>query len=211
MALVKTTLTAGIKASDLLWTVANTTVGFPPVGTVLSGSGQPIMVDEEVAFLVQVPVAGQLLVRSRGSDGTLADAHDIGAAVITSSLPSDFPAVAPGAFVTRPPAVPDVDFYGQDGAISIPIQDTKAAIGKATAAALTLGAPSLAGNGMEFVITSQTAAAHVITTVSLLATGAAGSPFNTVTFPAQIGATIYLVAQNGLWNVVSTQVTMVFA
>jgi hypothetical protein len=54
------------------------------------------------------------------------------------------------------------------------------------------------------------AAAHAITTVSLFDTGVAGSPFNTATFPAVVGATLFLEAQNGLWNVVSTNGAVVF-
>lgn len=209
MPLSKTTLTAAIKAGDLTWSVASV-AGFPVVGTV--AASQPVMVDDEVAFCVGVPNVNQIIVRSRGSDGSIADAHDIGAVVITSALPSDFPTTAPGAFVTRPPAMPDVDFYGQNGAIAVPVQDTKAYLGGTAALAMTLGAPGLANNGMELIITSQTAFAHVITTVSLLNTGVAGSPFNTATFPAAIGASLFLVAQNGLWNVITAGVSgMVFA
>ncbi len=211
MPLVKTTLTAAIKAGDLTWNVASTATGFPTIGTILSGNGQPVMVDEEIAFVVSVPVAGQVVVRNRGAEGTQADAHDLGASVITSSNAQDFPANTPGASVLRPVPAPDLDTYGQDGVIVVPTQDTKAFIAKTTAAALTLGAPALAVNGVELVLTSQTAAAHGITTPGLLNTGGAGTPFNTATFPAQIGATLWLVAQNGSWNVANTQGLIVFS
>ena len=212
MALTRTTLSAAIKASDLLLPVASTATGFPPVGVITSPQ-QVLMIDDELMFVVQVPVAGSVQVRCRGADGTVAIGHDIFSSVITSPNPNDFPGPAAGTNVLRPPMTfQDVVTYGQDGTIAAPVDDvTVASLSKATAGAYTLGTPSLGLNGMILILTSTTAAAHVITATALLMTGVAGSPFTTCTFPPQIGATVTLNAQNGFWNVQGTQGTMTFA
>lgn len=209
MPLTVTQLTAPIAPGDLFLNLAST-VGFPPVGTVISGNGQPVQVDNELMFATLVVTANQIKIRGRGSDGTAAVAHDINAPVVTSGTTSDFPATAAGQVVVHPPALPEQSSYGSDGAIRIPLKDAKAFLTKATAGAYTLAAPSLANSGIELVLTSTTAAAHALTTVALLDTGVAGSPFNTATWPAQPGASLYLVAQNGLWNVVSINGAIVF-
>ena len=212
MALTRTFLTAPVQPGDLVWTV-NSVAGFPAIGTIIGqGNAQPVLCDNEFAFLVQVLNATQIKVRSRGSDGTLAKFHDINSSVVTSASNSDFPLTPPGESVLKPPFFPDVSSYGSDGAITVPTKDAKALLTKTSAGAYTLAAPSVANNGTELVISSTTGFAHVITTVSLLDTGVAGSPFNTATFPAQPGASLYLLAQNGLWNVVAPGVSgMVFA
>jgi hypothetical protein len=209
MALVRTQLTAAIQSSDLFWSVVST-AGFPVIGTIASGNGQPVQVDNELAFLERTVSATVIKVRGRGSDGTVAQFHDVNAPVVTSSTPVDFPLTPPGQYVLHPPAFPDQTSYGSDAAILIPTKDAKAFLTKTSAGAYTLAAPNLANNGIELVISSVSAFAHAITTVALLNTGAAGSPFNTATFPAVAGATLFLEAQNGLWNVVSTNGAVVF-
>lgn len=209
MALTRTTLTAPITASQLTFNVGNTTTGFPAVGTITAS--QPMLVDDEAMYIVAVPVAGTVTVRMRGADGTAAAAHDVLSAVVTSPNPGDFPAVQAGALTLRSPSDPDVITYGQDGVMTQPLEETIAYIAKNTAAAaLTLSAPSLALNGLPFTITSQTAFAHVVTATGLLNTGA-GALLSTITFPAQPGATVTLVSQNGLWNVTATSGTITFA
>ena len=207
MPLSRTTLTAAIAAGDLSWPVASVS-GFPAVGTV--AANQPVMVDDELCFVTGVPTSTLITVRGRGSDGTQAVAHTVLASVITSPTPSDFPALPRGGSTQRPPWTPDVTSYGADGAIAVPVTETTALLTKATAGAYTLAAPSLGSNGTTLVITSATAAAHVITATSLLNTGAAGGPFTTATFPAQVGASLPLIAQNGLWNVLATNGAIVF-
>ena len=209
MALTRTTLTAAITASQTTFGVASTGTGFPPVGTV--AANQPMVIDDETMFLTGVPSANVVIVRGRGSDGTAATTHDVNSPVVTSATPGDFPATSPGFSTLRPVELPDIVTYGADGAIAVPTQPTTAFIAKATAAALTLGAPTLALNGVPLTLSSQTAAAHVITATALLNTGVAGSPFTTCTFPAQVGVSVQLVASNGLWNVLNTQGTPVFA
>ena len=202
MALTRVTLTSAITASQLTFGVSSTATGFPPVGSLFVN--QPLWVNDELMFVVGVPAPNTLVVRSRGSDGTAASAHDVNAPCVTSATPSDFPALAPGASILQPLEQDDVVVYGQDGAITVPIQETKMAIAKSTAIALTLGAPSLAINGVRLNITSLTAAAHVISAAALINNGASGSPFSTITFPAFVGASLILEAWNGLWNVIAS-------
>ena len=213
MPLTRTTLTAAIKAGDTLLPVASTATGFPSVG-LITNPQQLVMIDEELMYLVQVPSINTILVRSRGTQGT-AVAHDIGSSVATSTSTSDFPELGVGGALQRPLSAPDVVTYGQDGAIAPPgataAAMTMALLAKATAGAYTLAAPSLALTGVVLVLTSQTAAAHVVTATALYNTGAAGGPFSTATFPAQIGAALTLIASNGLWNVQNTNGAIVFA
>lgn len=216
MALARTQLSAAITASQLTFGVVSTAnqafpaIGAPPLGY------QPLLVDDEMMFLVSCPALNMVTVRMRGSDGTEAASHDVLASVVTSAVPSDFPALQPGASVLQPVWAQDKSTYGQDGAIAVPTEPwTVAFLAKATAGAYTLGAPSLALNGMSLTITSQSAAAHTVTTpgatgsTGLFFTGAAGAPFTIATFPAQQSATMQLVAQNGSWNVVNASITPV--
>lgn len=215
MALTRTTLSAAITANQITFGVVSTAsqafpaVGAPPVGY------QPLLVDDEMMFLVSCPAVNMVTVRMRGADGTEAAAHDAGSAVVTSATPIDFPAVRPGASVLRPPYAPDDVTYGQSGVIAVPIEPTTAFLAGSSALAMTLGAPSLALNNMLLQITSQSAFAHTVTvpgvtgTTGLYYTGAAGSPFTIATFPAQIGASMELVAQNGAWNVIDSSITPV--
>lgn len=216
MALTRTILTAAITPSQLTFGVQSTAsqafpaVGAPPVGY------QPLLVDDEVMFLVSCPAVNMVTVRSRGSDGTEAAAHDIGSSVITSASPIDFPSLQPGSSVLQPVWAADRVTYGQDGAIAVPIEtSTIAFLAKGSAGAFTLGAPSLALNGITLVITSQSAFAHTVTvpgvtgSTGLFFTGAVSGPFTVATFAAQIGASMTLVAQNGAWNVSNSSITPV--
>ena len=209
MALTRVTLTAPISAAQTLIAVSSTATGFPVLGTV--GANQPMAIDDEICFITGVPSAGLVVVRGRGSDGTVATPHDVLSAVITSGVPGDFPAPAPGASTIRPRLLPDIITYGQDGEIGQPLlARTMAYLAKATAGAFTLAAPSLALNGITLVITSQTAATHVVTATALFNTGVSVSPFSVATFGSVIGTGFTVVAQNGLWNVTSTNGTVTF-
>ena len=216
MALVRVTLTAAITSSQLTFGVSSTSsqafpaVGAPPVGY------QPFMIDDEMSFLVSCPAVNIVTVRCRGADGTEAVAHDVGSTVVTSASPIDFPAIQPGGLVLKNVWAPDIVTYGQDGVITPPIEGfTVAFLAKATAGAYTLGAPSLALNGIILQLTSQTAAAHTVTTpgasgsTGLFFTAASGSPFTIATFGTQIGSSVQLVAQNGAWNVINSSITAV--
>jgi hypothetical protein len=181
--------------------VTSTSTGFPPVGTQNPSNPQAIQIDGEIMWLAGVPVANTIVVRCRGSEGTVAAPHDPLAPVITSANPNDFPAVAPGQLVMIDQAVENPVTLGADGAIPQPLGSVVYNINKGSACLLSLAAPSLSLNGTRMVITSQTAFAHVITATTLLADAVTGSPHTTATFAAFRGATLTLVAENGLWNV----------
>jgi hypothetical protein len=70
-------------------------------------------------------------------------------------------------------------------------------------AVLTLAAPSAGQAGTVIQITSRTDKAHTITATSLINDGVTGGAKTTVTFAAFAGASITLVADNLLWNVLS--------
>jgi hypothetical protein len=88
---------------------------------------------------------------------------------------------------------------------AVPVVGGKYAITKSSAiAALTLAAPNsgtMDGVKLEFV--SSTAYAHTITAMSLLNNGGSGVPYTTATFAAHAGASITLMAYQGLWYVLS--------
>jgi len=201
MALTATTLAADCSASALTLTLTATT-GFPAVGTY--GSRQLMLVDGEYMLVDHVPVSGTVKVLMRGYNGTTATAHDVLANVCTSSAASDFAGVPVGGVSGRPPYVDDVVSVGENGAIAVPDKNTSVFLTKASAlASTTLAAPGRDQDGLRLTITSQTAAAHVITATTLLGDGVSGSPHTTATYAAYIGASLVLEASDGIWNVIS--------
>ena len=205
MALQSTTLTAAITASQVQFGVTAAPSSVPAVGAGPLSVGVPMLIDSEFMYVVSQPFTNVVQVRGRGSDGTAASAHDILANVYVSAIPGDFAGPAPQQFTTVPLDADNVISIGQDATITVPAFNTVYNINKATAAAITLAAPSLAANGVLVQFTSQTAAAHVITATTLLADGSSGSPKSTATFVAAKGATVSFVAENGLWNVSALQ------
>ena len=206
MALTRTTLTSAITANQLTFGVASTAAsGFPAVGAAPL-TAQPLTIDGETMMLVSSPALNTITVRSRGSNGSAAVGHDVGAAVVTG-LASEFPAFDAGQSTLQPLTSADIVTYGQDGAIAIPTGWTIAKIAKGSAAALTLGAPPLARDGLLLSLVSLTAFAHVVTTpgvtglTGLFQYDASGGPFTTMTFIAQPGTTVDLIAQGGFWVV----------
>jgi hypothetical protein len=203
MSLTQTSLAAACGASDLQLAITSTSTGFPVIGS--NAENQLMQIDGEFMYIVGVPASGYVTVRGRGSEGTAAVAHDKLAPVLTSSAVSDWPATPTGSVTPRPVFADDIVTLGQNGVIAVPIKDTIVNITKATAlSSTTLAAPSTASNGVQLTLTSQTAAAHVITATSLVGDAVSGSPHTTMTFAAYIGATITLIAQNGIWNVKSS-------
>lgn len=214
MALVKVQLTSPITPNQLVFGVSSVAVGFPGVG-IFSNPQQPLMVDQELMFLVQVLSASPAViqVRSRGSDGSQAIGHDITAPVITSPSPADFPLPALGEWVVTPIESNKALFYGQSGPIgqATPGSDAAAILNGPSAMAMTLAAPSLAQNGILLRLTTGSAFAHSVSAPGLLLTGAVGGPFSTITFPAFIGSWVDLIAENGQWSVNGTNGAVVFS
>lgn len=100
--------------------------------------------------------------------------------------------------------VPTVTPYSTttDGALNV-VNTSTIEISKSSAGAYTLTTPTQ--DGKLVYITSTTAYAHVITATSLLANGAAGTPYTTATFGAYVGASLLLMGNtsSGYWHVIS--------
>lgn len=71
---------------------------------------------------------------------------------------------------------------------------TKAGVG-----AYTLALPAAADDGKHLYIISGTANAHVVTLPSAALYDGSGTPKNTITFDAQIGASLHMIAVNETW------------
>ena len=192
MAITRTTLAADCAFNDTQINVTSAT-GF--------ADGNIILVDGE--WMEQTGAAsGTYIPVSRGKQGSAQVAHDILAGVVTG-LATDTPDLPARADVPNPPRTLAVVYYGEDGAIDVPEVDTLVVLDKATAAAMTLAAPNRFQDGLQLIITTSNAVAHVITATALIGDGAAGSPEDTATYAAFIGATMHVVAVNGIWNVVA--------
>jgi len=95
--------------------------------------------------------------------------------------------------------ISSIQLLSASGAIS-PSQAATYVITKTGAlAALTLAAPSQ--DGLNLVVTSNTAYAHTITATGLMQTGTA--TVNLATFAAYAGASIHFISYGGKWNVLS--------
>lgn len=207
MAITQTNLTADLSATALTMTVASGS-GFPTAGATIANPPYVVRIDKEIMLANQQPVSGQISILQRGFSGTVARSHDILAKVEVSANPSDFADPPSGTDVVLPPYLPNQQTIGEDYTFTstevaaFGNQPRILPITKATAAAITLVAPSKAQDGLVLTFTSLTAAAHVITATTLLGDGASGSPHTTATFAAFIGASLSLQAQNGIWNVI---------
>jgi hypothetical protein len=142
MALTNTTLAAAMAFNDTTLRLTAAT-GF--------ADKQIIRVDNEI--MAQAGDANGVVVTvRRGLDGTAVVAHGILADVVTGLL-TDFPAPPAGMPVMVPPTiVPGRNSLGTDVTIAtadLPKGDLSYVITKATACAITLGAPSKAQNGLR--------------------------------------------------------------
>lgn len=96
-----------------------------------------------------------------------------------------------------------VEVAAADGAISI--VEGSVIITKGTAAALTMDDPHTSTNGCVLHIVSTTAAAHTVTlNASTNGVNGAGASGNLMTFGAAIGNNISLIAYNGTWYTLGT-------
>lgn len=209
MAITQTNLTADLTADGNTLAVASGT-GFPTAGGSPVTPGYVVRINREYMLATSQPTSGVIKVVMRGYNGTVAEAHDTLSKVEVSATASDFADPSPGNVTSMPPYQPGMQTIGEDRTFTTTEvaawgnQPQNFPISKATAAAITLVAPSKAQDGLTLVFTSLTAAAHVITATALLGDGASGSPEDTATFAAFIGASLTLQAQNGIWNVISS-------
>jgi hypothetical protein len=193
MALTTTSIAAAFAADALAFSATSAT------GATVGGF---VKIDDE--FMVITEIAGtRISVRSRGDQGTTVRAHNTLAPCVFG-LASDIPSLPAGVLIPPVFAERAVLNIGADGAIDAPVaSETLYIITKATAlASSTLANPSKALNGVVAIITSATAAAHVVT----LTNGNDGTTGNhtTVTLAAFKGAGVSLVAVNGEWNVIGS-------
>lgn len=203
MAFTTAQLASAITASQTTFALTGISAnqsGLPTVGAIALPIGMPMQIDNEIMFCIAQPIAGTVQVRGRGSESTLAAAHDVLANVVSSAAPGDFPALAPGQVAQIAPSDDATITIGQDQTLVVPSGNTIYNINKATALALTLPAPSVALNGLTLIFTSTTAVAHVITATSLFMDGTGTLPHSTATFAAKQGASMTIIAENGLWN-----------
>lgn len=209
MALVQTTLSADLSATDLTMRVASGT-GFPAVGTSAVNGNFLVRVDGEFFWAIAQPIATVIKLRGRGSEGTVARKHDLLSNVIVGT-PSEFQNLSDGWLNQLAPHIDVQETIGEDrvftsAEIFAIRRNTTFVITKATPALITLVAPSVSQNGIRLTFTNQTAVQHVITATTLLNNGLTGSPFTTATFGVGIGGGITLMANNGTWNVVALPV-----
>lgn len=192
MALTNTTLAAACGPSDLTLSIASTLTGFPAVGA--APAAQPLRIDSEMMFIVSTLVAaapGTIRVRSRGTEG-FAVAHDVGAGVATSSIPSDFNVAGP-IVTNNEPTVDNSITLGQDQTIIAPVVSTTYFITKGSAAAITLLGNPAAPVGVVLTFIATTAFTHAITYAPGFA--ANGAPSDLASFSGSLPAC--LVAEMG--------------
>jgi hypothetical protein len=193
MALSNTTLAAAVAFNDVTLRLTAAT-GF--------ADKQLVRVDNEMMAQAGAATGNVITVR-RGIEGTAVVAHGILADVVTG-LPGDFPAPPPGETVQVPPMDQGRNTIGVDTTFATadyPTADLTYVITKATAAAITLGAPSKAQNGLRLTFRSATAAAHTITYAAGFY-GDAGSS-DIATFAAKVGASATFEANAGTWGVIA--------
>lgn len=213
MSLQSSALAAAMSATALTMTVTNgTNSAWPVVGATPLSMGVPCIIDGEIFFAVSQPALNTIVIRSRGSDGTAASAHDTGANIAFSNLAGDFPQPQSGTTTTIDPAEDIPISIGQDSTLVLPGATAIYNINKATAAcAITLPSPSLADNGVMYTFTSNTAFAHTITVPASTIQDASGVLHTTATFTANKGCSCAFIVENGLYNVFLTSLGVTFS
>ena len=191
MALTTTTLAAACGANDTKITVTAAT-GF--------AAGQLIRVDNEI-MAQSAAASGTVVPVRRGLDGSSQVAHGLLADVATG-LTTDFPNPPPGQMVAVAQTPLRISL-GADTTLNAAdiTQNTTYVLTKATAAAITLGAPSKAQDGLQVTFRSSTAAAHTVTYAAGILGDAGSSDIGT--FAAKVGAMCTLEANAGTWGAVS--------
>ncbi len=193
--LASSSLVAAITANQTIINIGAVTTpsgsaGFPAVGT-FPLIQQPMQMDSEIVYIVNQPVAGTIVVRSRGAEGTIASAHDALTPVYTG-FGNDFgpnpPAIS--GFIDITNAYP-INIGSVVYTVVVPSSDT-----------ILLPQPLGSANALVIKFVAGTTAAHVITCTNGILSGVGGQPKSTITFAgAVLGAGCELVAENGFWTV----------
>lgn len=188
MSLTRTTLAAAVAATDEQITVAAVT------GATVGGI---VKIDNEFA-IVKAIASPVVELSFRGKFGTVAAAHANGQGVVFG-LATDMLALGVGQTGALRVAAKDSVGYNADGAIAVPVRDTKAHLTKGSAAAMTLAAPSTLADDVELEIVSDSAYAHTVTFTPGFYGDTTSS--DVATFAAKAGASMTVVASGGRWGI----------
>ena len=164
------------------------------------GTTNPLVSESGTQTLTNKTLTAPTLTSPTLTDPTITGTTSLGAGATLTSPTLVTPTFSGASTGFRFP----VTEYDADGAIAIATGIV--ALISTDAGLYTLAAPSAGQAGVFLIITSKTAAAHVITATNLINDGV-GPTLDTITFDAQPGASIQLVAYNLLWYVVSQNAT----
>lgn len=191
MALVKTTASAAIAATDSAIQVTSAT-GF--------AAGYYVRVDQELMQVLSTYVSGTTIPVRRGIRGTFVDVHGKYADVVCGTG-ADWASPAPASLVEFPLAgkTRQVKSYGASGAIDLPVagSDSVAILNYTNALTMTLADPTKDLDGSILYIVATGNAAHTVTTTS--GVGGAGGSYDVFTFNGNGTAGVMLMAVNSLW------------
>ena len=186
MALVRTTLSGGVSATDLEILLASLT------GLSVNST---LKIDGEQMRVQALPSAATVPVKVlRGVNGTNVAAHPTGAGVVAGD-PADF-AGKPLALAGR---VRDVVSYSASGALTLPTpgRDMVAILNGTTLRAMTLAVPTKENDGDILIVVGNGKAAHTVTISGGL--GAAGAGYTVGTFDVGAQCSMEFIAANEVW------------
>lgn len=197
MALVRTTLSSAVAASDTSVVVASAT-GF--------AAGYVFRIDGEDFKVGKTYLSGTTIPCLRGQNGTAVSAHVSGAGVVAGTG-SDWSVPSPQTDVQYPIAgrARSVTSYSATGAISLPTPgaDAVAILNGTSVLAMTVAAPGKDVEGSLLWIASNGAAAHTVTFTGGLSGASTSYDVLTVnaTAPVLLGP---FMAVNSLWQAAVT-------
>lgn len=195
MALVKTTASAAIGASDSVVNLTSATS---------VAANRLILIDNEWMKVQASYVSGTAVPVLRGVNGSVQLAHVSGVTAVHGDS-ADFanPPAQSAASVNAPlNRVRVKTSYAAAGAISLPSPGTDAIaeIIGTSALAMTLANPGVDNDGDLLIIVANGKAAHTVTITSGIGNG--GASFDVGTFSASLQTGCVLMAMNGYWVLV---------
>lgn len=192
MALVKTTASSAIAATDSSIVVASAT-GF--------AAGYTLVVDQEQMQIAQPYVSGTTIPVLRGRGGTVVGAHPVTATVVCG-IASDWGGMSPQTETMLPIAGRARNFhsYSASGAVTLPLPgaDEMAELNSTGALTMTLAVPSKDLDGSILWIVANGKAAHTVTVATDIGDGGS-SNYDVLTFNSSGQAAVCLIAMNSIW------------
>lgn len=194
MALVRTTNSAAIAASDTAITVASAS-GF--------AANYLVRVGDEMMRITSAYSSGTTIPVVRGQEGTLVVAHDVTSGV-TCGTAADWAQLGGAQTTVQYPLAGKtrrVTTYGASGAITLPTAGTDeiAQLNGTNALAMTLAAPTKDLDGTILIILGDGKAAHTVSLPAGVGLGAGGSGVDVGTFAAGAQQCVVLMASNSVW------------